>query len=254
MEKLKTVVLNSTDKRAKELAQQLGLICVEQVPADCEFILEYINDQLSLRLNKKTAPGPLAVDFLSPQLTYRRQKSSGRSQILARAIGIKGNEPLDVLDATAGLGIDSFAIACLGAQVTGLEKSAIVYALLQDGESRASRSQELSSWIPQRLHFIQAEARDYLTKINDSQKPDVIYLDPMFPHQEKSALSSKEMQILQALLGASAEVDVELVELALQVARKRVVVKRPLRSQPLAPGCRHSLEGKSMRYDIYLVQ
>ena len=32
--------------------------------------------------------------------------------------------------------------------------------------------------------------------------PDVVYLDPMYPHKTKSALVKKEMRVFQSLVGA----------------------------------------------------
>ena len=37
--------------------------------------------------------------------------------------------------------------------------------------------------------------------------PDVVYLDPMFPHREKSALVKKEMRVFQELVGADNDAD-----------------------------------------------
>jgi 16S rRNA (guanine1516-N2)-methyltransferase len=44
----------------------------------------------------------------------------------------------------------------------------------------------------------------------------------------------------------------ELVEVARQVARDRVVVKRPLKAPDLAPGASHRFTGTSIRYDLYM--
>lgn len=54
----------------------------------------------------------------------------------------------------------------------------------------------------------------------------MVYLDPMYPHKQKSALVKKEMRIFQHLVGADLDAD-ELLTPVLQLARKRVVVKRP---------------------------
>ena len=82
----------------------------------------------------------------------------------------------------------------------------------------------------------------------------MIYLDPMFPHRDKSAQVKKEMQVFRTVVGDDADAG-ELLEAALRVARYRVVVKRPRKAATLAgpdPGTR--VEGKSSRYDIYPIK
>lgn len=80
---------------------------------------------------------------------------------------------------------------------------------------------------------------------------DVVYLDPMFPHRDKSALVKKEMQLFRPVVGDDPDASA-LLEAALACARYRVVVKRSRRApaiEGVAPGL--TLEGKSSRYDVY---
>lgn len=53
----------------------------------------------------------------------------------------------------------------------------------------------------------------------------MVYLDPMFPHRQKSALVKKEMRVFQTLVGADDDADALLAP-ARRLAKKRVVVKR----------------------------
>ena len=78
----------------------------------------------------------------------------------------------------------------------------------------------------------------------------VLYLDPMFPEKNKTALPRKEMQIFRGWVGAD-EDSAELLKLALQLPVDRIVVKRPLRAEPLLDKVTHSFEGKTVRYDLY---
>ncbi len=59
-------------------------------------------------------------------------------------------------------------------------------------------------------------------------KPDVVYLDPMYRTQKTKEIrvSEKEMRVFQSLVGADLDAD-GLLEPALALATKRVVVKRP---------------------------
>nr|GEX53122.1 hypothetical protein [Tanacetum cinerariifolium] len=79
----------------------------------------------------------------------------------------------------------------------------------------------------------------------------VIYLDPMFPHREKTALVKKEMRLFRPLVGDDMDAPA-LLEAALALASHRVVVKRP-RKAPCIAGAKpsYALDGKSSRYDIY---
>ncbi|MGO2403831.1 MAG: class I SAM-dependent methyltransferase, partial [Vibrio litoralis] len=82
------------------------------------------------------------------------------------------------------------------------------------------------------------------------------YLDPMYPHPEnkkKSALVKKEMRVFQSLVGADNDAD-DLLEPALQLATKRVVVKRP----DYAPWLNQhkpsmAIETKKNRFDVYVL-
>ena len=82
--------------------------------------------------------------------------------------------------------------------------------------------------------------------------PQVVHLDPMFPHREKSALVKKEMRLFRELAGDDDDAP-RLLEAALDVATHRVVVKRPRKAPPIAgPAPQHVIEGKTSRYDLYV--
>ena len=81
-----------------------------------------------------------------------------------------------------------------------------------------------------------------------------VYLDPMFPHRDKSALVKKEMQVFRQVVGDDDDAS-QLLEAALGCARYRVVVKRPRKAPAIAgPEPAARVEGKSSRYDIYPIR
>ena len=81
---------------------------------------------------------------------------------------------------------------------------------------------------------------------------DVVYLDPMYPHREKSALVKKEMRVFQTLVGADLDAD-GLLAPAIALATKRVVVKRPDYAEDLDGVKPHSvIETKKNRFDLYI--
>jgi 16S rRNA (guanine1516-N2)-methyltransferase len=145
-----------------------------------------------------------------------------------------------VLDATAGLGRDAFTLYTLGCDVICIERSPVVAALFQDGLQRAGIE----------LPLVVCDACEYMAALHEKERPDVVYLDPMFPERRKSAAVKKEMQYMQALLGAD-DADA-LFESAIKCARKRVVIKRPAHARQVGGKPNHSLGGKTVRFDVYL--
>jgi 16S rRNA (guanine1516-N2)-methyltransferase len=196
----------------------------------------------------------LCMDFVGGSLAHRRQFGGGKGQPLARAVGLKGNAALDLVDATAGLGRDAFVLASLGARVTLLERSPVIAALLQDGLERARQDPEVGSVVEDRLHLITTDAIHWLRHCagqGDIERPAVVYLDPMYPHRTKSALVKKEMRFLRDFAGDNPDAP-ELLATALGCARQRVVVKRPTTAQPVAgPTPVGAVKSKNTRYDIY---
>jgi 16S rRNA (guanine1516-N2)-methyltransferase len=79
---------------------------------------------------------------------------------------------------------------------------------------------------------------------------DTVYLDPMFPPRDKTALPRKSAQVLGDLLGES-DVDLrDVVPAAAQRARRRVVVKRRRHDATcLKPDWQ--IVGRSVRFDVY---
>jgi len=196
---------------------------------------------------------PLSVDFVAGKAAHRRRFGGGRGQLVAKACGLaKGVSP-SIVDATAGLGRDAFVLASLGAQVLLIERVAAIAALLDDGLKRASRHSDTAD-IAARMTLCHGDAAQSLAALVASAHfvPQVIHLDPMFPHREKSALVKKEMRLFRELAGDDNDAP-RLREAALDVATHRVVVKRPRKAPPIeGPAPQHTLEGKTSRYDLYV--
>ncbi len=242
----------SQKSRAMAFATEHQLGCQPLAKARSELTLNY--DELKLEIIDLKQNMSLQVDFLGGSMGHRKKFGGGKGQTVARAIGIKQGKPLpSVLDATAGLARDSYVFANLGCSVTMLERSPVVAALVEDGIQRASLSQEFEPILQQGFTLHQGDAYLYLQRLDEDQYPDVVYLDPMYPERKKSASVKKNMQILQHLLGHDLDTE-KTLELALQKARQRVVVKRP-KGAPQLEASRHpdlNYESKSTRYDVYL--
>ncbi len=237
---------------AGELAAALGLPRAVFAAPGFDYFLVVTADRLELRTAGPHAPGPVFVDFVGGAVGHRHRFGGGRGQPLARAVGLKAGAIPTVLDATAGLGRDAFVLADLGCSVRLVERSPVIAALLRDGLRRAAAEPELAP-IVDRMTLIEGDAKTYLATLADTDRPDVVYLDPMYPHRTKSALVKKEMRVFRAVVGEDPDAP-GLLAAALTCARRRVVVKRP-RLAPSLEGPKPTtvIEGKTTRFDVYSV-
>lgn len=206
-------------------------------------------DGLQLACADPGAPGAVRVDFASGTLAHRRRFGGGKGQLIARAVGIGPGLRPNILDATAGLGRDAFILASLGCEVTLIERHPMIAALLADGLRRA-RNDAKAAPIVAHMRFCEGDAIAMMRHW-DSKAPHVVYLDPMFPHRDKSALVKKEMRAFRPLVGNDDDAPA-LLEAARALASHRVVVKRPRHATPLGGITpTYTLEGKSSRFDVY---
>ncbi|WP_392565600.1 class I SAM-dependent methyltransferase [Utexia brackfieldae] len=228
-----------------ELAGRFGLV------HDALSCLALVLTDRHLALRKLDEPklGDVVVDFTDGAMAHRRRFGGGRGEAVAKAVGIKGNYLPTVIDATAGLGRDAFVLAALGCHVTLFERHPVVAALLEDGLKRAYQDQDIGQWMQTRMILVHASSIEALPE--QVKRPDVVYLDPMFPHRQKSALVKKEMRIFQSLVGSDEDADA-LLDVACQLAIKRVAVKRPDYAPFLAQKKPQAeIKTKSHRFDLY---
>ncbi|KAE9529405.1 class I SAM-dependent methyltransferase [Testudinibacter aquarius] len=217
-----------------------------------EAILALVQTSERLELRKLDEPklGAVTVDFVSGTMAHRRKFGGGRSEAIAKAVGIKKEYLPTIIDATSGLGRDAFVLAAIGCKVRLIERHPVVFALLQDGLQRAYQDAEIGEWLQHRMQLLSVNNLTALSPTQDCA--DVVYLDPMYPHKQKSALVKKEMRIFQHLVGADLDAD-QLLPSARQLARKRVVVKRPDYAPFLAEQKPHfSQTTKNHRFDVYM--
>jgi 16S rRNA (guanine1516-N2)-methyltransferase len=239
--------------------------------------LRVLTGDASMRGGRAVAADLSAIDTRSP---------AGRSlkQPIIKAVGIKSatqlrDQPPTILDATAGWGGDAYLLAALGCRVLAVERNQVVATLLRDGVLRAGLANPA---LLGRLTVVAADGRPLLRRLSRLRHggagasesagaddlppemraflaPDVVYLDPMFPGAAgRKTAERKPMRVLRRLVGADADAG-ELLDWALGVAGRRVVVKRPRRAPALTgPGSAGRepdvvFAGKSLRFDVYLV-
>lgn len=168
-------------------------------------------------------------------------------ELLVRAAKIKGESgPLTAVDATAGFGEDALLLAAAGFSVLLYERNPIIAALLEDALRRARALPSLQDAVS-RMQFVAGDSLQALPEL--SIRPDIVYLDPMFPARTKSAQVKKKFQLLHHLERPCEDQD-ELLDSALSAHPHKIVIKRPPKGPYLADFApSYSLAGKAVRYD-----
>ncbi len=173
---------------------------------------------------------------------------------LLKAIGKKRQI---VFDLTAGFGKDSWILASFGHSVVAFEKNKLAYLIFNEA---LSRTRIYFSQVPLRIRTIWGDSLEFLRGFSKIRKslllpwPDVIYIDPFLPPKStEKRLPKKYIQALR-IIGLEENNEVELIKDALNIAKKRVVVKRaPKFKGPLLDPT-FSVKGKSVVFDVYLTQ
>jgi 16S rRNA (guanine1516-N2)-methyltransferase len=201
-------------------------------------------------LEKSEKYGKLRCSFTDGSVLHRFKFGGGRNQDLAKAVGFKGSKTLNIVDTTAGLGKDAFVLASLGARVTLIERSQHMYELLKGGIEEGLRNDNEISKVIKRMTLLFGDSRLLLKDLS----PDVIMIDPMHPSRKKSALVNLEMRLIRKIVGDDLDYP-EVLEIALGIAKNRVVLKLPRYSKTALSGIKasHQILGKSTRYDVFMI-
>lgn len=237
------------DPPSQALAERLVLPLLDSASAlagMCEFFLTYRDGCLKLLDRQTLKKGGLFVE-IDPRPGEQHSYPAPKKDMLAQAVGKKSHS---IVDATGGWAQDSLALFRMGYQVTTIERSPVMAALIEDGYQRLAQKDWVISRQLMPPKLLVGNAIDLLPRL--SEKPDCIYIDPMFPPKRKqSAATRKSMAILRDILGDDLD-RMQLFDAAIQTALNRVVVKCPDHAEPLAEKPNESYKGKLVRYDIYL--
>ena len=229
--------------KADALSAFLGVPCLNGSEADHECELIFTDEGLALRNGEMEIRG----DF---SRLLRRIRNVNSEQIV-KAAKIRGHEgTLRIIDATAGLGEDSFLLAAAGNTVKLFESDRVIYSLLRDALERAEVDPVLQD-IAQRMEVLNSDSIGYMSGITES--PDVVFLDPMFPERQKSSLVKKKLQLIQQFERPCSN-EGELFDAAMSCGPKKVIIKRPVKG-PFLDGRKpsYSITGKVIRYDCYVL-
>lgn len=176
----------------------------------------------------------------------RRRIRAGPRLALARACAAAPG--LAVHDAMAGWGTDGLVLAGLGCVVHMSERVAAVHDLLR------ARVAETVAGV-KGLGPVTTACEDARARWCGGTVFDVIYLDPMFGTQPRSAAPAKRMRALAALAGPTPDAELAtLVVAARRCASSRVVVKRRVKA-PALPGVGAPdwvVRGRSVRFEVYV--
>lgn len=207
--------------------------------------LEYNDEGLSLNQDSLS----LMADFRDV-LPRMKASNLNNNEMLVKAVRIKDEKNITVLDATAGFGEDDMILAGAGCNVEMFEYDPIIAALLEDAMERATMLQGLAGPVSR----MSLHKEDSIVAMQAGElKVDVVYLDPMFPERQKSGLIKKKFQMLQQLQSPCSDEN-DLLEAAKSLKPRKIVIKRPLKGPNLGnikPS--YSVNGKAIRYDVILL-
>lgn len=236
-------------EQTQALAKQIQLpLCSleEAISGHYPFFLSYRDGCLKLLDGQNLKKGGLFVE-IDPRPGEQHSYPAPKKDLLAQAVGKKTHT---IVDATAGWAQDSLALFRMGYQVTSIERSPIMAALIMDGYGRLAQK----DWVRKRElsppTLLVGNAIELLANL--PERLDCIYLDPMFPSKRKqSAATRKSMAILRDILGDDLDRQA-LFDAAMAAGGRRVVVKSPDYAEPLGGKPNETYQGKLLRYDVYL--
>lgn len=235
---------NTADQKLVEFVErQTGLCAIEKLPESQLESLRLQADRDGISLVK--GPCCLRADF--SHMLPRLIPNNLNHELLIRASKCKTNSGnLTAVDATAGLGEDSFLLAAAGFKVQLYERDPIIAVLLYDALRRGMQNAQLEPII-QNMDLQIADSVLMLPQLDIS--PDIVVLDPMFPRRQKSGLIKKKFQLLHQL-EQPCQNEQELLDAARSCHPRKIVIKRPAKG-PYLNGIKpsYSIQGNSIRYD-----
>ena len=202
----------------------------------------YINNILHYKISDKES---LSFDFLKGRL-FNRLKRIEHESLIKKAIG-KNKAQLKIFDATAGSLIDTIIFLKLGHKVVACEQSKILYRLLNDAILRAKKEYDFFD----NLSFINSDSAVIIDSYLDS---DIFYFDPMFEEVKQNIKRSGTLQKIGNVLSFEKleDTSAQIFDHMLKKKYKKVIVKRPIKSNPLYEKINYQVKGKAIRYDVYV--
>ena len=202
----------------------------------------YINNILHYQTSDKES---LSFDFLKGRL-FNRLKRIEHESLIKKAIG-KNKAQLKIFDATAGSLIDTIIFLKLGHEVVACEQSKILFRLIDDAIFRAKKEYNFF----ENLSFINSDSAKIIDSHSDS---DIFYFDPMFKDTKQNTKRSGTLQKIGNILSLEKLEDTspQILDYILKKKYKKIIVKRPIKSNSLYEKINYQVKGKAIRYDVYI--
>lgn len=234
------VSLDSLSPWVQAMADATGLKVVSDPPPG--YYLSFENGEWLVRDPRQGAKFSLSVDAAGELAKLQAQRLNPKKDLLSRALGFRGQESYRVFDSTFGFGRDSLHMLAQGCSIIGCEAHPVVFALVSESFAQLSLP-------PSKLTLAHGDSLNEVAQHVDSV--DCLYLDPMFENAKKKSAPKKHMAFLREV-EISPSSPSAMVAQAIKLGVKRVVVKRPINGDHLYRTPQNIMEGKLVRYDIYL--
>ena len=234
---------SSNEDKVNNIQESLDLNVVTKIPINEPFFI-FKQNGLNFIFNADNSKS-LHVDFLKGSMGWRLKRSD-HEKLLKKTLG-RNNGPLSIFDGTAGLLSDTLIFLALGHRVIACEQSKILFLLISDALKRA-RDQ-----LPfiENLKLLNGNSSECY---KDHKNVDVIYLDPMYPEPKKNVLRSGNIALIKDIL------QIEMIKdhgdnIFFEFKEndyKKIVLKRPIKSDLLDNKFNYQIKGKSTRFDVYI--
>lgn len=233
------------DKNIKNIIEFLKLDLVTTLSTN-ESYFQYNKDGLSFVEDSSNPRSILHVDFLKGKLGWRLKRAQHEGN-LKKALG-KKDKKLFIFDATAGLLSDTMIFLSLGHKVVAVEQSKILFCLVNDAIQRARDK------IPYLNNLEFLNDNSLLAYKKQNKVFDAIYLDPMYPIIKKSTKKRGSINNIKQILEIEHLVsdEEEIIDIFMKYNYKKIIVKRPLKSEKKYSNINYQVKGKTTRFDIYI--
>lgn len=210
-------------REAKQLASQWGLryeprqdLAIEAYLQSHPYVFVYTKQGMTVQ----TKDGTHAFHLSMAELRIQNLKK-GQVDYYLKALGDK--RPLRILDCTFGFGSDAITAAYyLGetSHITALESTLSMYLVGKWGCQHFIHGDKNVTNALRRIHLVHTSYEEYIKEIEKGEY-DILYFDPMFTHPVQT---SPQFQPVRTLLNHN-PLDKDVLELAIEKAKNRVIVK-----------------------------
>ena len=119
--------------------------------------------------------------------------------------------------------------------------------LLDDAILRAKKEYDFF----ENLSFVNLDSAKIIDNHKDS---DIFYFDPMFKDIKQNVKRSGTLQKIGHILDLEKleDTSIQIFDQLLKNKYKKIIVKRPIKSNPLNEKINYQVKGRAIRYDIYV--